>query len=400
MTPCSFKSAACSVVSMTLVVISMILMILLSEISLNINDNHIGFLRNVVGPQDSIQHVPCPATANVTVVHSIDVASNDALPTRSTPDSNNTQRLSNTSTVSCTAEVLFKDVEHAVSTIGWKFSNDEEKWQWQVPIQAQKSCHLDSPFVTPLESSPKDIHDALNGKWLLMIGDSSIRMLHDYLIGRWLGNYTHWPAHLTNHGSSEHTYLCFHGPEGGTCHYDVFHRGVRVTFVWLDIHMNDGLQNILSRTVGLPDIVVGQHGYWEMFNLNQMKESANSTTNTQEDIQSSLENAASIPKQITEVLENHQEMGKEYQHAYNDTPTTYKLWMSYYNENYMKSVNLNHTLANFDAHRTAKELGWDSFDRSKLVNIEGKHVGPHPMDEVLEIELELLLLLIRNAPGN
>ena len=35
-------------------------------------------------------------------------------------------------------------------------------------------------------------------------------------------------------------------------------------------------------------------------------------------------------------------------------------------------------------------------DRSKLVNAKGKHEGAHPMNEVLEIELEILLLILRN----
>ena len=35
-------------------------------------------------------------------------------------------------------------------------------------------------------------------------------------------------------------------------------------------------------------------------------------------------------------------------------------------------------------------------DRSKLVNAKGKHEGAHPMNEVLEIELEILLLVRRN----
>ena len=49
----------------------------------------------------------------------------------------------------------------------------------------------------------------------------------------------------------------------------------------------------------------------------------------------------------------------------------------------------------YDGSNEAKELGWEIFNRTKLVDFDGNFVNtPHPMNEVLELELEILLVLL------
>ena len=70
-------------------------------------------------------------------------------------------------------------------SLGWNYSKDTGEWRCLVPDRGQRACGLLS--LKPLQSTPHDIHDTLSRKWLLMIGDSLVRMLHDYLVGQWLG---------------------------------------------------------------------------------------------------------------------------------------------------------------------------------------------------------------------
>ena len=203
-------------------------------------------------------------------------------------------------------------------------------------------------------------------------------MLHDYLVGRWLGGYTHWPSHLDNHGPPQHTVLCqeeWHKMSKGIpydppeCTYDVFWGGARVTFVWFALDLSpETLPKLLRSTVGSPDVVVAEHGYWE----------ASSGRDP-----SIL--ARTAPQKITEMLD-HLEMESVYNQAYTKSPQK-RIWMSLF-----KSVWE-------DGSTEAKDLGWEIFDRTKLTTFDNKGVGPHPMNEVLELELELLLVLIRETQG-
>ena len=148
-------------------------------------------------------------------------------------------------------------------SLGWKYSKDAGEWRWLVPDRGQRACGLLS--LKMLQSMPHDIHATLSGKWLLMIGDSSVRMLHDYLVGRWLGGYTHWPKQMSNYGPKEHTRPCqgdFASMKNNVpfqpfaCTYDVFWRGARVTFVWFALDLSEELRRTVRKTVGSPDVVV------------------------------------------------------------------------------------------------------------------------------------------------
>jgi len=257
-------------------------------------------------------------------------------------------------------------VRTRTATNQWQFFNKTREWRWRISNRGKRACGGLS-FVTPLRSTPSDIYKALQNKWLLMIGDSSVRMLHDYLVGRWLGGYTHWPSQLDNHGPPEHTVKCqAASPE---CTYDVFWAGARITFSWFGLDLSpEVLPKLLHSTVGSPDLVVAQHGYWE--------ESSGRDPSIV---------AQKAPQSITAMLD-HLEMESLYTQAYTQSPQK-RVWMSLFHSVY----------GPYDGSTEAKDLGWEIFDRTKLTSFDGKVSGPHPMDEVLELELELLLVLINET---
>ena len=82
------------------------------------------------------------------------------------------------------------------------------------------------------------------------------------------------------------------------CHFDVYNRGARVTFVWNSLLYTGELDAILRNNIGLPDVVVGQHGYWE-------KTWARDSPLNATEKGTALENAQSMPKKIT-ALERHE----------------------------------------------------------------------------------------------
>ena len=276
-----------------------------------------------------------------------------------------------------TAQIRTRNKSSAIIKNQWQFFNDTGEWRWMISDRGKRACGGLS-FVTPLQSTPRDIYKALQNKWLLMIGDSSVRMLHDYLVGRWLGGYTHWPSQLTNHGPPEHTVPCrdphdkmrkgipYAPPE---CTYDVFWGGARVTFLWLGLDLSpEALPKLLHSTVGSPDLVVAQHGYWEQ------------SSGRDPSIM-----AQKAPQTITAMLD-HLEMESLYTHAYTKSPQK-RVWMSLFDSVY----------GPHDGSNEANDLGWEIFDRTKLTTFDGKRVGAHPMHEVLELELELLLVLIHET---
>ena len=123
--------------------------------------------------------------------------------------------------------------------------------------------------------------------------------------------------------------------------------------------------------------------------------------------------AGAAPKVITDILD-HREMKLLYHRAYdnqhinnnnnnnNNTATAgnssahpkqqnlpqKRVWMS----------SLDSVYGPYDGSKAAKRLGWEIFDRSKLVAFDGTNsLGKHPMNEILELELEILLILLNQT---
>ena len=105
----------------------------------------------------------------------------------------------------CTAQVLTSVAAHNSNSIkngqqiGWKQQKQQQQQQhghhsnesyyyWTVTEQAQRDCNLMSPDIMPLSSTAEEIDKVLHNRWIILMGDSSTRMLHDYLVARWLGS--------------------------------------------------------------------------------------------------------------------------------------------------------------------------------------------------------------------
>lgn len=110
------------------------------------------------------------------------------------------------------------------------------------------------------------------GRWILLIGDSTIRMPYDYLAGRLSNEWgREWPRGIGNHGpqrDNDHTWkngAC--AGEFSGCVYDSWVAGTRLTFVWEPGGASNGTLDAVSAlvkgTVGGPDAVLvslGTHG--------------------------------------------------------------------------------------------------------------------------------------------
>jgi len=109
-----------------------------------------------------------------------------------------------------------------------------------------------------------DLQTALRGKWILVIGDSSLRMLWDYLAARLTDQWgREWPSTFNNHGPPRGR-MCQTNDTG--CTYDAWISGVRLTFVWQTTASYKALATvgeILGRSTGGPDVVFLDNGPWE-----------------------------------------------------------------------------------------------------------------------------------------
>jgi len=261
---------------------------------------------------------------------------------------------------------------------GWVKSEDKTlTLKWKVPESALKECGLSSQYLVPLQSSPEDIKSKIEKKWVVFTGDSSTRMLFDYFLGRLVGNWTSWPSDkYNNHGPP-------HSIKAGDCtrSYEFWHQGFRLTFIWTNVNVTmdtfDRFDEIKRRTVGSPDIIFAQHGYWDKL---KPGEKGNVTLTTGPFIE------------YLEKWVDFQELHNEFPLAYPRNSTTHKVWLSLFHPCYNNDQGVAH----------AQRSNWTIFNRTSIVdpfpvNESFPYSGPHPMNEILEMELELVLALINIA---
>ena len=302
-------------------------------------------------------------------------------PTTSQEETRSSSTRAPTNEIQCTPELLTSPPNKSTPNGWWEVNETTASGNltWKVSPEVQQACRLTQPYIHPLSSKPRDIQRILNGKWILIMGDSSARMLHDYWVGRWLGNYTHWPDHLTSHGPPEHSQSCYHDL---SCSYDVMWKGARITFVWTALHVTKELHQLVHRTVGRPDVVIGQQGFW------------NVRLNTSADAQ---EHSRSVVTNITKTI-SHEEMEEVYPRVYEEKKP-FMIWMSSFAKAYFRLHFNDSDNQPYDGSYRAKNLGWNFFDRTYFGKLpESPPEGPHPMNVVLEVELEMLLLIISNLP--
>ena len=111
--------------------------------------------------------------------------------------------------------------------------------------------------------SNRGVERVLTKKWIVLIGDSSLRMLADSLTGRLETWPEEWPRKWNNHGPP-HPTPCIATP----CWFDAFIRGIRITFAW-DQWLNtsetlDWFTDLTNRTTGVPDVVLVDSGPWQI----------------------------------------------------------------------------------------------------------------------------------------
>ena len=275
---------------------------------------------------------------------------------------------------------------------------NETTWRFQVPIQAVEACGFkpsdqnpergEDPYFNlyPLQSSPQDIADSMAGKHIILLGDSSLRMLYDYLVGRAVGDYTHWPANVSNHGPQEHSNNCGGSDEeSATCAYHFYWNTGLISFYWANGHSNTAFEKYRHELVGSPSLVIATFGYWN-----------------KDDIEGGGHHGDEmISSEFIQAIDstvNHQEMNETYPNAYDTEYKIKKIFMTTFSDEIVSSQN---------ATKIAKSYGWGIFDRTRIRKPgmpldtplrQRDHVKAHPMDVVLEIELELLLAVIRATP--
>ena len=110
----------------------------------------------------------------------------------------------------------------------------------------------------------------LMGKWTVLIGDSSMRILFHLLLGVLTMKWTRWPPELSalGHGPDGQPKSCLetHATSGGSCLEDAYHKGLRLTCVWTE-YGDDGaqlesLRRVANDTLGAPDVLVVGFGAW------------------------------------------------------------------------------------------------------------------------------------------
>lgn len=313
-------------------------------------------------------------------------------------------------TRACSPTELSVCLEHLTTLGKWtEVQSDNSSHVWQVPQGAPKACRLptshypltkerDTPknatIFFPRQSSTEDIQEILENRWIVMAGDSSVRMVFDYLVGRMVGNYEGWPDKYDNHGPG-HSIAAFNDNPGSW--YDFYWKGIRLTFIWVSTALPETLLDLRQRTIGNPDVVFAQYGYWfqevpggRLYDETESRKMGRYTG----------DNFLTVLFDMLETITSHVEMEDEYQVLYNQSTTQpHKVWMTLFDpwydfNNNMRSQQTLRMEVQAQGAALAKELGWAIFNRSSL---SYSPYEMHPMNSILEIELELVLAAIQQA---
>ena len=131
----------------------------------------------------------------------------------------------------------------------------------------------------PIRVTPRlgeHVAHALHDRWLLLVGDSSVRMLFELLVGVVALNWKKWPAHLDNHGMMDSRvltpskFLCKTPIRHGnwSCLRDMYVNGTRITYLWLDTAEDDqwrALDALERSSLAAPSAILASFGAWDTF---------------------------------------------------------------------------------------------------------------------------------------
>jgi hypothetical protein len=146
-------------------------------------------------------------------------------------------------------------------------SRNESTWNWT--DDRGPSHYGEEHMASGLgEAFVSDALSALAGRWVVLVGDSSIRMVYHFLIQFLSGEWESWPGSVGSHYQAG---SCFDVPkeahEGGCswdspscpCLEDAFVDRTRLTMVWTKYgHSADllPLQRLANSSVGTPSLVL------------------------------------------------------------------------------------------------------------------------------------------------
>lgn len=136
------------------------------------------------------------------------------------------------------------------------------RW-WQGADDAQRVASGEGPAFR------HELHAALAGRWVLLVGDSSMRMLYHHLLGLLSGMWELWPAAGGHHfrpGSCFDSSPDMWSEVNTECMEDAWHGGTRLTMVWTKLGAEADLRplgRLANASVGVPDLVlVGISAWW------------------------------------------------------------------------------------------------------------------------------------------
>ena len=143
--------------------------------------------------------------------------------------------------------------------------------------QRSEGCSQDIN-APPLQMDQGVLGSLLRHRWLLFVGDSTLRMMFHLILGVLNFGWTQWPVNPNvsfgarlepENASCLQTYSWLTDNESHTgCLEDVFVRqyGFRLTMTWVDYHDDsawlDPLRHLLQQSVGSPDAIVVGIGAW------------------------------------------------------------------------------------------------------------------------------------------
>lgn len=141
--------------------------------------------------------------------------------------------------------------------------------RWDCAAAPPRYVDAASGISTSSVLSASSVRPLVGSKWLVFVGDSSMRILFHLLLGVLSLRWERWPAALaaSGHGPDPaSTCLDRHDSASGPCLEDAYHKGVRLTAVWSDYGDEPAqlasLRALANQTLGAPDMLVLGVGAW------------------------------------------------------------------------------------------------------------------------------------------
>mmetsp|Transcript_49464 Transcript_49464/g.129054 ORF Transcript_49464/g.129054 Transcript_49464/m.129054 type:complete len:282 (+) Transcript_49464:104-949(+) len=248
-----------------------------------------------------------------------------------------------------------------------------------------------------VDSTVHNIQHAVANKWLVFVGDSTIRMLFHLLLGIVMFSWPEWPMGLSYHGpkwmNAQGCIPFGNRSESNKCLNDVYFKGMRFTLVWSDYGAREQLQPLITlaraTAISSPSAIIVGIGAWhvafrsletEEFELHLMK--------MLHDLSGAFTDAHGAPE-IQQPKSRHLVLGLNSCVRF-ERPK--QAAMQILTEEGHSQAAIGTLL-----HEVAARKGWLFFDRALPTNgvcnaTDCRFGGVHPTGESLNVVLKLMLL--------